>query len=70
MAMRKHPPLSRSETASVGGRKVRNIRQSNARNNYTIGTVSQLFLYQNDEDYKRFVALQHVCLNYGNPNQC
>jgi hypothetical protein len=40
MAMRKHPPLSRFETASVGGRKVRNIRQSNARNNYTIGKVT------------------------------
>ena len=37
MAVRKHPPLSRFETASDGGRKARNIRQSNARNNYTFG---------------------------------
>jgi hypothetical protein len=37
MAMRKHPPLSRSETASDDGRKVRTIGQSNAWNNYTIG---------------------------------
>jgi hypothetical protein len=40
MAMRKHPSLSRFETASNDGRKVRNIRQSNARNNYTIGKVT------------------------------
>jgi hypothetical protein len=39
MAMRKHPPLSRFGTASDDGRKVRNIRQSETWNNYTIGTV-------------------------------
>ena len=37
MAMRKHPPLSRFETASDGGRKVRYILQSNSWNNYTFG---------------------------------
>ena len=39
MAMRKHPSLSQFEMASDDGRKVRNIRQSNAQNNYTIGKV-------------------------------
>jgi hypothetical protein len=37
MAIRKHPPPSRFETASDDERKVRNISQSNAWNNYTIG---------------------------------
>jgi hypothetical protein len=39
MAMRKHPSLNRFETAWDDGRKVRNIRQSNVQNNYTIGKV-------------------------------
>jgi hypothetical protein len=65
MAMRKYPPLSRFGTASDDGRKVRNIRQSTARDNYTIGTTVLIVSYRNGDDYHVFVAAQHDYSSYG-----